>query len=74
MQSVSESIGEKKFSDQHLGFGVFPFNAAHIVTAGFWIVNICHNVKVYKSFFMQTRRKYFPKLTPRYTVQPASAQ
>ena len=35
-----------EFPNQHFGLGVFPFNAAHVITPGLFIVYIGHGLKV----------------------------
>lgn len=41
-------IGKQKLSYQHFRICVFPFDLAHIVASGLFVVNIGHNVKVIK--------------------------
>lgn len=36
----------KKPPDQHFGFGVFSLNAAHVITACFLAVHVCHTIKL----------------------------
>jgi hypothetical protein len=46
MRSVTETLSMQKLSYQHLRPGVLAFDAAHVVAAGFFIMNICHCVKL----------------------------
>ena len=46
MQPVPESMGKQIPPHQHLGLGILSPDAAHIVTAGGWVVNIGHNPKI----------------------------
>jgi hypothetical protein len=44
VQAIAESTGKQKFTHHHLGFGVFALDAAHIVAAGFYVMNVSHIV------------------------------
>ena len=39
-------MGMQKFSHQHFGLCILAFDAAHVVAAGFFGVDVCHFVKV----------------------------
>ena len=43
MQAVTKPIGKQELSDQHLGPGVFAFDAAHVEATGGDVVHIGHN-------------------------------
>jgi hypothetical protein len=46
MQAVAVSVCMQKPSHQHFGFGVFSLNAAHVITACFLAVHVCHTIKL----------------------------
>ena len=46
MEFIAEAVGMQKFSNEHFRLCVFAFDAAHIVTACFYRVHICHRIKV----------------------------
>jgi hypothetical protein len=49
MQPVTEAIGKKKPPHHHLGLGILPPDAAHIKTAGLFIMYIGHGSKVMRA-------------------------
>ena len=49
VQAVTESVCKKKLTHQHLRFRILAFYAAHIVGAGFRVVDVGHAVKIRKS-------------------------
>jgi lipid A disaccharide synthetase len=53
-------IGKQKLPHQHFGLCIFPFNAAHVVRAGCFVVYIGHTgeFKV-SSFRFKVRKKKF---------------
>jgi hypothetical protein len=57
----------QKFSNEHLGLGVFAFDGCHVLAANFFGVDICHWVKVgialsfalmYSSTMLRRNKKY----------------
>lgn len=46
MQAVAEAPGKKKPSHLHFGLGVGTTDAAHVVTAGYFVVYIGHPSKL----------------------------
>lgn len=56
MKPIAEPVGMEETPDNHFRFGVLPFDPAHIVTAGGFIVYIGHKVKV-SSFAKATEDK-----------------
>jgi len=46
MQPVPESVGKQKFPHQHLGFCILPFDPAHIIASGCFVVDIGHHPKI----------------------------
>jgi hypothetical protein len=46
VEFVAVSVGVQEFSNQHFRIGVFAFDLAHVVAAGFFGMDVCHSVKV----------------------------
>ncbi len=46
MQAVAVSVCMQKPPHQHLGFGIFPLYTAHVITACFLAVHVCHTIKL----------------------------
>lgn len=46
MQTVTKPFGEKELPHHQFRFGILPLNAAHVITAGLWVMHICHGIKV----------------------------
>jgi len=46
MQTVAKALRMQKPSYQHFGFGIFSLNAAHVITARFLAVHVCHTIKL----------------------------
>jgi hypothetical protein len=46
MQAVPVAVGVQITAHQHLGLGIFPFDAAHVIAARGLVVYVCHWCKV----------------------------
>lgn len=46
MEFIAASVGMEEFSNEHFRLCVFAFDAAHVIAAGFFGVDICHGAKV----------------------------
>jgi hypothetical protein len=57
MQSKSESVDKKKLSDHNLGFSVFPFDLAHVITTGQFVMNICNYVKLTNKYTIENSKQ-----------------
>lgn len=46
VQAVAKTVGMQKLSYQHFRFGILTLYAAHVITARFLAVHVCHTIKL----------------------------
>lgn len=46
VELVAEALGMEETADEHLGLGVFAADLTHVIAAGSFVVDVCHDAKI----------------------------